>query len=128
MDDILLPTYFGLQMTRNETPHDVVKAFLDTSKAVRALLRRVEVLDTISVGVSSFIRLRTDLDNPSVILERLRETRGVIQCEARTYTVKLPGGRTGPMSTLTMHAEPKPGNQRLYKGTKIKGWEDQFPV
>jgi hypothetical protein len=129
MDDIDLSTYFAVQSTRYETSHDVAKAVMMASKTAQVLFRRLESLDTMSVGTSTFIRFRADLGTPRAVFGALLAGgRGVIECQGKTYVVKLPGGRSGPMNTLTMHAEPKPGNQRMYRGTKIKSWEDQFSV
>lgn len=125
----VLTTYFALQLLLTESPREAVGAMCRAGKAVRTLFRRVELLDTIQVANRSFIRCRSDVTNPYPMLEALlQEKRGFVAISSSgQYTVRLPDGRTGPVTTAVMHIVPRSGQQVMYRGPKIAGWERQFP-
>lgn len=123
-----LNSYFAVQLKDREVPHHVASAVLHAAKALGLLFRRLEVLDTLTVGVTAFVRMRADLVNPFPVLDKVyAEGRGVISVmKGGDYAVRLFGGRIGKVPNLFMHAAPKVGQARMYRGTKIKRWETQF--
>jgi hypothetical protein len=123
-----LNTYFAVQLKDREVSHHVAGAVLHTAKSLGLLFRRLEVLDTVTVGTSSFVRMRADLVNPFPVLDKVyADGRGVISSMAGgDYAVRLFGGRIGKVPNLFMHSAPKVGQARMYRGTKIKRWETQF--
>ncbi len=119
-------TYFAIQLLRLENPHNAIQDVFFASRKIRKFFRRLEVLDTFSMGSGCFLRCRTDRTDMLDILQGVQTGgRGVVVLSNGTYVANV-GGRHGPVSTLGMHAEIKEGLQRMYKGTKIKGWEAQF--
>lgn len=123
-----LKTYFAVQLLPKEGAHTIAKVILQTARDESILFRRLEVLDTASIGSTTFVRVRSDLINPFPILDKLHSSgRAVISSTANgEYAVRFSGGRTGKVSNLLMHAEARLGQSRMYRGTKIKRWEAQF--
>lgn len=127
-DDESLKTYFAVQLKPREAPIHVVAAFMNTAKGLGVFLRRLEVLDTLTVGGTSFVRMRTEILTPSSVLDKLYgDGRSIISSgQDGQYAARLPGGRIGKVAHLTMHAVPKLGQTKMYRGTKMKHWERQF--
>ena len=126
LDVIPLGTYIAVQLGHGEDTHRVAALYMKTAKGL-PLFRRLEVLDTMTLGMSAYVRMRTDDPNPVPILDRLYDAgRGVIHVAAGEYMVRIPGGRFGKVPSLTMIGSAKPGQARLYRGTKIKLWMRQF--
>lgn len=124
-----LRTYIAVQVKPDEHPIRVVEAFVRTAGDVKILFRHLELLDTISIGTVTFARMRTDILNPEPILGHLHESgRAVVSSPRKEYEVRLSGGRTGRVSNLIMHATPKVGQSRMFRGTRFKFWERQFEV
>jgi hypothetical protein len=128
--DESLKTYFAVQLRPREAPIHVVSAFMTTAKDQGILFRRLEVLDTMTVGGTAFVRMRTEMSTPTTILDKLYSGgRSVINSiQGGEYVARLPGGRTGKVAHLVIHAVPKLGQTKMYRGTKIKHWERQFEV
>ncbi len=123
-----LNTYFAAQLKTAEQPIHVAEAVLNAAKDASILFRRLEVLDIITIGAARFVRMRTEIVNPFPIFDRLySEGRGVISSKhGGEYVALLVGGREGKVSNLLMHASPKLGQSRMFRGTRIKHWERQF--
>ncbi len=123
-----LRTYFAVQLKPDESPHRAAEDVIRTGKILGILFRRLEVIDTIKIGPTEYIRVRSDLLNPFPILEALlSKGRNVVRCSSEGgYELHRPGGRVGKVSTMMMHSTAKPGQTRMYYGPKIKRWEAQF--
>ncbi len=126
--DIPLTTHFAVQILSGESDQEIAFTILQASKKLGRLFRRLEVIGTHSIGVTPFLRFRADPVDIAKILQGVQDDRGIITLGSGGYKVRLPDGRTGSVSTLAMHAPVTVGRQRMFKGTKIKGWENQFPV
>lgn len=126
--DAPLTAYFAVQLQGKETSHHVAEVVLKAAKEIDLLFRRLEVLDTLSVGGASVVRMRADILNPYPLIDRIHAAgRAVISAgTGGEYIVRFPGGRTGRYPTTTMHAVAKLGQARMYRGTRIKRWECQF--
>lgn len=126
LDVIPLGVYIAVQLGQGEDTHRVAALYMQTAKGL-PMFRRLEVLDTMTLGNSTYVRMRTDDPNPVPILDRLYDSgRGVIHLAGGEYVVRIPGGRVGKVASLTMSGSAKPGCARLYRGTKIRLWERQF--
>jgi hypothetical protein len=123
-----LKTYLAVQLKPREVSIHVVKAVMGAAKDLGILFRRLEVLDTMTMGTLSFVRMRTEMLAPYTILDRLySDGRSVISSmNGGEYMARLLGGRVGKVNNLVMHATPKLGQAKMYRGTKIKHWERQF--
>ncbi len=123
-----LNTYFAAQLKAAERPHHVAQEVMKAAKGAAVLFRHLEVMDTVSVGTFTFVRMRSEIINPFPILDRLYEAgRGVVAVSpGGEYLVRLPGGRSGRVAQAVMHATAKLGQSRMYRGTKFKFWDRQF--
>jgi hypothetical protein len=123
-----LRTFFAIQLKQGEGVHHVAEAVLRAAKDVPPLFRRLEVMDKLSIGTGSYVRMRTDMAKPSPVLDKLyNEGRAVVSStQGGDYTIRIPGGRIGKVSNLVMHAVAKTGQSQMFQGTKIKHWERQF--
>jgi hypothetical protein len=123
-----LNTYFAAQLKTAEKAVHVAEAVMKAAKAADILFRRLEVLDIVTIGTTRFVRMRSEIVNPFPILDRLyHEGRGVISSKhGGEYVALLVGGREGKVSNILMHASPKLGQSRMFRGTRIKHWERQF--
>ncbi len=127
-DAISLNNYFAVQLFPGEIDPTAVEAIFRASTKQRKFFRRLEVLDSFAMGSNTFLRCRADQEVLGVLLEVLLAGRGVIVRRQNAYIAKFTDGRTGTVDSMRMHAAFLDGHRRLYKGTKIKGWETQFPV
>jgi hypothetical protein len=123
-----LNTYFAVQLKQGEQAVHVAEAVMKAAKTEGILFRRLEVLDTMSLGSMSFARMRSEIANPFPILDRLYiEGRAVVnRVQGSEYAVRLQGGRVGKVTNVLMHATAKLGQSRMYRGTKFKYWARQF--
>ncbi len=124
-----LNNYFAVQFFSGETEKTAIEPVFHASSKIRKFFRRLEVLDTFSVGSVRFLRCRTDRsDMADILLEVQLQGRGIVSLTNGAYVASI-GGRTGSVSSTGMHLEVKNENlRRMYKGTKIIGWEMQFEV
>lgn len=127
-DALPLSNYFAVQLFPGENDNTAVEAVFRASAKQRQFFRRLEVLDSFTVGSNTFLRCRADQEVLGTLLEVCSDGRGVIVRRQSAYVAMLPDGRKGTVDFLRMHLEVKDGRRRLYKGTKIKGWERQFSV
>jgi hypothetical protein len=126
---IPLNTYFGVELRGSESTHAVSEAVCKAADTAKTLFLRLEVVDTIAVGGTKFVRFRSDLLNFVPMLDALfAQKRSVIQQGTQGYTVRFTSGRTGPITSLLMHAIPKPGQGAVYKGPRVQLWDQQFRV
>lgn len=123
-----LKTYFAIQLRVGEAPIQVARAVMDAAKGMSILFRKLEVMDTVTLGTSSFVRMRSEILNPHPILDRLyNDGRAVVSVlPSGEYGVRFQGGRVGKVSQTVMHALPKLGQSRMFRGTKFKYWNRQF--
>lgn len=128
--DPILNTYFAIQLLPNETAHSAIAALCRAGKEVGKLFRRVAVLDISQIANRPFVRCRSDILNPYPMLELLfsRQRGYVAALPTGQYQVHLPDGRTGNVTSLTMHQTPLLGQGRLYRGPKIVNWNLQFDL
>jgi hypothetical protein len=121
-------TFFAVQLRPKESVQEAVAAVFTAAKDANTQFRQLDVLDTVTIGVTQFARMRSDVLNPFPFLERLLSAgRGVINhTVGGAYQLRMPGGREGKISNIMMHASAKLGQTRTFRGTKIKHWERQF--
>jgi len=110
--------YLAVQMEPRETTQGVVRLVLGTAHDVRLLFWALEVLDVIEVGGTSFLRLRTDIPDLRVLIDRLlTRGRSVIAVEDGNYVLQRANGQRGKIPMTSMHGSPKLGQQRTVRGT-----------
>ncbi len=118
-------TYFAVQCRNDESPDELAKLILQTAKARGLRFTGLEYMGRDSFGNAEYYRFRTDLGDISTILDRLQTAgRGVVSSKLGGFVLKMPGGRHGLVSSSRMYALPRQG--RLYRGTAMKLWEEQF--
>ena len=126
---IPLNTYFGVELRGSESTHAVSETVCKAADEAKTLFLRLEVVDTITVGGTKFVRFRTDLLNFVPMLDSLfTKGRSVIQQGTQGYTVRFTSGKTGPITSMLMHSISKPGQGAMYKGPRVALWEQQFRV
>lgn len=126
VEPVVLGTYFSLQLLRGESYKDVAHAFLDAAEKLGALFRKLQVMDLMTVGTTTFVRFRTDLTPIEPILS-VMSNRGTVSADVTGgYTVKFLGGRSGKYPTSTMCLQPKLGFGQILMGTRLKRWRQQF--
>jgi len=126
-DALPLNTYFAVQLFPGELDSTAIEPVFRVSAEHRKFFRRLEILDTFSMGSNTFLRCRVDQPEMAAVLNEVLQTgRGVLFRLGVSYIAMLPGGRTGTVDPMKMHSAFQGGHRRLYKGTKIKGWERQF--
>lgn len=130
--EIQLRTYFAVQLSYTQEPYaKVVEALCQTAKGMGILFRRVETLDVIQLGMRPFLRMRSDVPEAKLLLQRLHtETgRGIVYMTTGGFEVQFPpnvlGGRIAPVSSLAMHGATR-GQPMMWRGPKIKNWVLQF--
>lgn len=123
-------TYFAVQLKPMEHPVRIAEAFVKAAHESGTLFRRLEVLDTITIGATAFVRMRSEITNLPAILDSLyKGGKGVVNAApgmGGAYVLRMPGGRVGKVSNLVMNAIPKLGQTRTFRGTQFKFWERQF--
>jgi hypothetical protein len=120
-----LPTYFAVQMKASEKPHDLVTLLMRAAKNQGKIFRKLEVLDTLTVGTTAYLRMRSDLQGPETLLEEALPGRANITSSTGVYLLQN-GTRKAKIPNVLMLATPKLGQMQAYHGTKIKHWERQF--
>lgn len=104
---------------------------LVASKGVGVLYRHLEALGAFTVGSLEFNRFRSDMGDieaPKVLGFLFGLGRVVIgRLSTGEYELRSPSGRVASISNLVIHMAAKPGETRMYRGTRIKRWEEQFP-
>ncbi len=124
-----LNTYFAVQLKPREQAIHVVEAIMKVAVDAGILFRRLEVLDTVTIGTMAFVRVRSEIVNPFPILDRLYSAEGravVSAAKGGEYSARMQGGRIGRVTHLLMHATAKLGQTRMFRGTKFKHWDRQF--
>ena len=123
-----LNTYFAVQLAQGENPRKLIGYICKAANEVNTLFRRIEAIDVIQVAGRSFLRCRSDLLNPYLMLDKLyTQNRGYVVGRSGGYEAKFPDGRKGNVPGLMMHSIPLGGHRESYKGPKLKMWERQFP-
>jgi hypothetical protein len=128
MNPHLILRFSGLQLLENENPHQAIHQLLLVIDALNLYCTTVEVFGILTQGNSSFVRFRTDCPLKEVLFDTLIDSgRGVIIPDAvRGYRVKFPSGREGALNCSQMLAPRVPGQNRIYRGPKVKNWDRQF--
>ena len=123
-----LNTYFAVQMMQHEATIDVVASVMRAAKTLKVMFRRLEILDKMTIGTSTYVRMRADVISSRPILDQLfSDGRAVVGLvPGNGYVVRVSDGRTGKVTNLLMHATSKPGYSRVFRGPKMKFWERQF--
>jgi len=118
-------THFAVQLLRCEHMKDVANAVMQAAEARGVLFRKLQVLDFVSVGTSSFVRFRSDLANPAAVLTGLN--RGFIAFSDGNYRCTFADGRQGvKFPTTIMCSVQKVGFGQTFAGPKVKRWAQQF--
>lgn len=118
--------FIAIEVLEHESPHDVVKAFIQEAHSQGLSFKRLEVLRTVPFGSRRCIHARTDCWGMPRLVEALRHDRAmIVPTGDGSYQAYLPGGRTGKVSHVMMQTVPKP-TQRVYRGPAVKHWERQF--
>lgn len=121
---VVLGTYFAIQPLRGENYKQLSAMIMEAADKKGILFRKLQVLDTITVGAFSFIRFRSDTIDIWEIVKGW--DRGVILPSLDGFQVILKGGKTGKFPAATMCTGPKIGFGQIYAGTRIKRWKQQF--
>jgi hypothetical protein len=119
-------SYFAIEAMSGETSDDVARLILKTAEESGLRFVGLECLSTESFGMATFFRFRTDLPDVSTIIDSLWDRgRGVIQNKARGgFMLRTSNGRSGSVSGTRMYGAPR--QNRVYRGTAMKFWEEQF--
>lgn len=118
-------TYFAAQLLRCEHIKDVANAVMQAAETRGVLFRKLQVMDFVSVGTSSFVRFRSDLPDPAAVLTNLN--RGFISFSDGNYRITFADGRQGvKFPTTIMCSVQKVGYGQTFAGPKIKRWAQQF--
>jgi len=121
-----LNTYFAVQMMRWEHYKEVVQVVLMAAAANKILFRKIQVLDVSTVGATSFVRFRSDVEDASAIVKSL-EKRAFIIKENDAFMIHFPDDRVGgKYPTFSMCSTPKVGFGHTFVGTKVARWKNQF--
>lgn len=127
VEPVVLGTYLAIQMLRGENYKFVVERVLAEADILNILFRKIQVLEIITVGTGTFVRLRMDLPSPHLLLAAmLKSGRATIDMANGTGFISFPGGRHGKYPTSSLCAMPKIGFGQIYAGTRIKRWKAQF--
>ncbi len=126
--EVILNSYFAVQLKLREDPAKVVETVCLRARSMGILFRRIERLDTFTLGTRSFLRLRSDLSRSKEVLLALAtaEGRGVVYPTADSKFETFVAGRTVPFSAAIMHLVPR-GSVQMFRGPKVKNWTRQFP-
>lgn len=124
-------SYFAVQVFgRRDVAGSAAAAFLRGAAQVGITFRRLDFLDTFTVGTTEFARFRADLINAWPVLDRLfEEGRSVIgpggpDNNPHGFLARLTSGKTGSVNFNTMQAAPRA--LRTFRGTALDHWERQF--
>jgi len=126
VEPVHLSTYFAVQLLRGESHKQVANVILTEAEAKGILFRKLQVLDIVSVGTTSFVRFRGDLPDAFAVLKALRDRALIVPDSVGAYTVTFPNGRSGKFPGSSMCSSPKMGFGHTYAGTRIKKWKQQF--
>lgn len=131
--EVQLRTYFAVQLNHPREPHaKAAEAVCVAAKALGLLFRRVETMDVLQIGMKPFLRMRSDLSDAKVILQRLHTdtARGIIYmlpegCFEVQFPPNVMGGRIAPVSSTPMYMAPR-GTSTMFRGPKVKSWYRAF--
>jgi hypothetical protein len=125
-----LTNHFAVQRRGPETSHEIAEIILRAAKTDGVLFRHLEAFGLVSIGSMNFVRFRSEgAEVARTVLTGIghSQNRAVIGPSAPgEYLVWVPGGRSAKVSNLLMHQVARPGETKLYMGTRIKRWEEQF--
>lgn len=122
-----LSTFFAVQPKPREHAVNVVEAVMRAAKSSGVLFRHLELLDTITIGTTPFVRMRTETTSLAPILDQLySDGRSCVSAKGGEYVARLQGGRVGKVPQALMHATAKMGQSRMFRGPKFKFWDRQF--
>lgn len=120
-------TYFAIQIQRQERASEIAELVLSTAEKVGSRFKRLESLDTITIGSTCLLRFRSDVDDATPFLDVLvGQKRGVVRMQEWKYFLVC-NGRKGTIPTTTMLSTPcRTDQQCVYLGTAIPHWQQQF--
>ena len=119
-------SFAAIQMTRGESPHDAVWAFMQAAVGKGLKFKRLEVLGLFRIGGLELVRFKADGEGFHKVVKELRPERAVSVLNGGGYQLYLPDGREGKVPTITMLATTMRNHQRVYKGPADKLWKRQF--
>jgi hypothetical protein len=123
--EVIAKTYLAFELLQRQYPEQVAEALIRGGKAVNTWYRRLEVLGTFDLGGRKFVRVRTDLENTRPLLQHMLDKgHAVVYATEDGFQVEFPV-RRGRISSLAMVGS-EASNVKVYKGPKIKGWEEPF--
>lgn len=118
-------SFFAIKLDTKETPQSLVRVILRIAHEARLLFWTLDVLDTIEIGGSTYLRFRTDL-SPQNLANRLLSWGHtiVLPNESGSYILRHPQGKQGNVPMMSMCQTTRPGYQKSYRGTRH--WEALF--
>ena len=120
-----LATYFAIQLLRGENHKILAQDVLEAASKQGVLFRKLQALDTVTLGTMSLLRFRSDIPDAYPVVKRLKG-RGIAYQDKGQYVVQFPNGKVGKFPTMTMCSAPKLGEGHIYVGTRIRRWRQQF--
>lgn len=120
-----LVTYFAVQLLRGEHVKDVLKIVLEEADKKGVLFRKIQILDITPLGVTPFVRFRSDVEDAHLVVQDLVD-RAIVTQSHEGFQAYFPSGRSGKFPTSSMCLGPKMGYGQTYAGTRIKRWKKQF--
>lgn len=124
-EEIRLTTYLAVEMLPRQLPEQVAERVIRGGKVVGTWFRRLEQLGVFDLGGRKFVRFRTDLTETRPLLQHLLGLgHAVAYAGSDGFEVEFPV-RKGKISSMVM-VGTSDLNRKLYKGPKIKGWEQAF--
>lgn len=122
-EPVTMGSYFAVQILKGESVKDVAYAVMEMAESAKALFRKLQILDCITVGTTPFARFRSDLGDPVAVLKG--SNRGCIAFVDGAYRV-LFDGRQVKHPTAVMLSAHRAGFGQIYAGPKIARWRAQF--
>jgi hypothetical protein len=123
---VQLITHFAIQLLRRENFKDVAYEVISAAASAKILFRKLQVLDDqLSIGATTFVRFRADIQDIHPLIEHLKE-RAYICVENDAFVVQFPDGRKGKYPSSIMCATPHMGPNHFFAGTRIARWKYQF--
>jgi len=118
-------SYFAVQVHSRESDLEVLEQVLRVAHGLGQKFVRIDVLDKMEVGASKFLRLKSDLSDPTKLLDALATDRGVVGVGPQgAYVIRIKG-KVGQVPNSTMLMIPR--TPKAYRGTADPHWERQFP-
>lgn len=124
-EPVVLSSNFAVQLLPRESYRDVAKLVLATADEAKVLFRKLEVMELMTVGTTTFVRFRSDLRDVGRVCERLAG-RSYVAERAGAYVVHFIDGRAGRLPATSMCLGAKAGFGVVFTGPRIAKWKAQF--